>query len=133
MYRTHTCGELRLEHQGAEVTLAGWVQRKREFGGMTFIDLRDRYGLTQLVFDEKTNPEVTEKMKKLGREFVIQSKGIVLERSNKNKNIPTGDIEIEVLGLQILNASEVPPFTIEDESDGGDDIRMKYRYLDLRR
>ncbi|MDX9881502.1 MAG: aspartate--tRNA ligase [Prolixibacteraceae bacterium] len=133
MYRTHTCGELRLEHQGAEVTLAGWVQRKREFGRMTFIDLRDRYGITQLVFDEKTNPEVTEKMKKLGREFVIQSKGIVRERSNKNKNIPTGDIEIEVLNLQILNASEVPPFTIEDESDGGDDIRMKYRYLDLRR
>ncbi len=133
MYRTHTCGELRLEHQGTEVTLAGWVQRKREFGGMTFVDLRDRYGITQLVFDEKTNPEVIDRMKKLGREFVIQSKGIVRERSNKNKNIPTGDIEIEVLGLQILNASEVPPFTIEDESDGGDDIRMKYRYLDLRR
>ena len=133
MYRTHTCGELRINHQGSEVTLAGWVQRKREFGGMTFVDLRDRYGITQLVFDEKTNPEVVDKMKKLGREFVIQSKGIVRERSNKNKNIPTGDIEIEVLGLQILNASEVPPFTIEDESDGGDDIRMKYRYLDLRR
>ncbi len=133
MYRTNTCGELRLEHQGMEVTLAGWVQRKREFGGMTFIDLRDRYGITQLVFDEKTTAEVVEKMKKLGREFVIQAKGTVRERSNKNKNIPTGDIEIEVSGLSILNASEVPPFTIEDESDGGDDIRMKYRYLDLRR
>jgi len=133
MYRTHTCGELRLEHQGKEVTLAGWVQRKREFGGMTFIDLRDRYGITQLVFNEKTDSDITEKMKKLGREFVIQAKGIVRERSNKNKNIPTGDIEIEVTGLCILNSSEVPPFTIEDESDGGDDLRMKYRYLDLRR
>ncbi len=133
MYRTHTCGELRLEHEGKETILAGWVQRKREFGGMTFIDLRDRYGITQLVFDEHTNPGILEKLKKLGREFVIQAKGMVRERSNKNKNIPTGDIEIEVTGLSVLNASDVPPFTIEDESDGGDDIRMKYRYLDLRR
>lgn len=133
MYRTHTCGELRLENQGNEVVLAGWVQRKREFGGMTFIDLRDRYGITQLVFNESTKAEVTDIMKKIGREFVVQASGIVRERSNKNKNIPTGEVEIDVTGLIVLNTSEVPPFTIEDESDGGDDIRMKYRYLDLRR
>ncbi len=133
MYRTHTCGELRIENQGTQVTLAGWVQRVRNLGGMTFVDLRDRYGITQLVFDENTNPTVKSKVDELGREYVIQALGIVRERSSKNKNIPTGDIEIEVSGLNILNASLVPPFTIEDESDGGDDIRMKYRYLDLRR
>lgn len=133
MYRTHTCGELRLEHQGKEVTLAGWIQRKRELGGMTFVDLRDRYGITQLVFDENSTAELKENIKKLGREFVIQVAGTVRERSSKNKNIATGEIEIEVGKLTILNPSAVPPFTIEDESDGGDDIRMKYRYLDLRR
>ena len=133
MYRTHTCGELRLEHQGTETTLAGWIQRKRELGGMTFLDLRDRYGITQLVFDENTAPKINEMLKGLGREFVIQAKGSVRERSSKNKNIPTGEIEIEVKKIQILSPSAVPPFTIEDESDGGDEIRMKYRYLDLRR
>ncbi|MGQ8336425.1 aspartate--tRNA ligase [Sunxiuqinia sp. A32] len=133
MYRTHTCGELRLENQGNDTTLAGWVQRKRELGGMTFVDLRDRYGITQLVFDENSSPEITEKLKKLGREFVIQASGTVRERSSKNKNIPTGEIEIDVKELKVLSPSAVPPFTIEDESDGGDDIRMKYRYLDLRR
>ena len=133
MYRTHTCGELRLEQQGTETTLAGWVQRKRELGGMTFIDLRDRYGITQLVFDENSPAEIKENLKRLGREFVIQATGIVRERSSKNKNIPTGEIEIDVKKLTVLSPSAVPPFTIEDESDGGDDIRMKYRYLDLRR
>ena len=133
MYRTHTCGELRLEHQGTETTLAGWVQRKRELGGMAFVDLRDRYGITQLVFDEKTAPEINEILKGLGREFVIQAKGSVRERSSKNKNIPTGDVEIDVKSIQVLSPSAIPPFTIEDESDGGDEIRMKYRYLDLRR
>lgn len=133
MYRTHTCGELRLEHQGTEITLAGWVQRKRELGGMTFVDLRDRYGITQLVFDENSSDSLKENIKKLGREYVIQVSGTVRERSSKNKNIPTGEIEIEVKELKILSPSAVPPFTIEDESDGGDDIRMKYRYLDLRR
>ena len=133
MYRTHTCGELRLEHQGTETTLAGWVQRKRELGGMTFVDLRDRYGITQLVFDEHSSPEVLDHLKKLGREYVIQASGVVRERSSKNKHIPTGDIEIEVRSLNLLSPSAVPPFTIEDESDGGDDIRMKYRYVDLRR
>ena len=133
MYRTHTCGELRPEHQGILVTLAGWVQRKRELGGMTFVDLRDRYGITQLIFDEHTSAEILDNLKKLGREYVIQAKGLVRERSSKNKNIVTGDIEIEVQSLTVLSPSAVPPFTIEDESDGGDDIRMKYRYLDLRR
>ena len=133
MYRTHTCGELRLEHQGTETTLAGWVQRKRELGGMTFVDLRDRYGITQLVFDENSSPNDIEKLKNLGREFVIQAKGVIRERSSKNKNIPTGGIEVDVKELKVLSPSIVPPFTIEDESDGGDDIRMKYRYLDLRR
>lgn len=133
MYRTHTCGELRLENQGTETTLAGWVQRKRELGGMTFLDLRDRYGITQLVFDENSSEEIIEKLKKVGREFVIQVKGTVRERSSKNKNIPTGEIEVDVRELNVLSPSAVPPFTIEDESDGGDDIRMKYRYLDLRR
>ncbi|MEL7585386.1 MAG: aspartate--tRNA ligase [Prolixibacteraceae bacterium] len=133
MYRTHTCGELRLAHQGNTTTLAGWIQKKREMGGMTFVDLRDRYGITQLVFDERTSAEVRESLKKLGREYVIEATGIVRERSSKNKNIPTGDIEIDVQSLNVLSPSAVPPFTIEDESDGGDDIRMKYRYLDLRR
>lgn len=133
MYRTHTCGELRLDNQGNEVTLAGWVQRKRELGGMTFVDLRDRYGITQLVFDENSSADLTDQLKKLGREFVIQATGVVRERSSKNKNIPTGNIEITVKTLTVLSPSVVPPFTIEDESDGGDDIRMKYRYLDLRR
>ena len=133
MYRTHTCGELRLEHQGNAVTLAGWVQRKRELGGMTFVDLRDRYGITQLVFDENSSSDLTNQLKKLGREFVIQTTGDVRERSSKNRNIATGEIEIDVKALKVLSSSAVPPFTIEDESDGGDDIRMKYRYLDLRR
>ncbi|MGQ7868413.1 aspartate--tRNA ligase [Sunxiuqinia sp. sy24] len=133
MYRTHTCGELRLEQQGTETTLAGWVQRKRELGGMTFVDLRDRYGITQLVFDENTSSELTEKLKKIGREYVIQATGLVRERSSKNKNIATGEVEVDVKDLKVLSASATPPFTIEDESDGGDDIRMKYRYLDLRR
>ncbi|MGD9929149.1 MAG: aspartate--tRNA ligase [Mangrovibacterium sp.] len=133
MYRTHTCGELRLEQQGTETTLAGWVQRKRELGGMTFIDLRDRYGITQLVFDENSPAEIKANLKKLGREYVIQVNGLVRERSSKNKNIPTGEIEIDVKKLTVLSPSAIPPFTIEDESDGGDDIRMKYRYLDLRR
>ena len=133
MYRTHTCGELRLENCGKEITLAGWVQRVRNLGGMTFVDLRDRYGITQLVFDEHTEAAVRSKADELGREYVIQVTGRVRERSSKNKNIPTGEIEIEVAQLNILNASLIPPFTIEDESDGGDDLRMKYRYLDLRR
>ena len=133
MYRTHTCGELRMEHVGKEVTLAGWVQRSRKMGAMTFIDLRDRYGITQLVFNEDTDAELCAQANKLGREFVIQVVGTVNERYSKNKNIPTGDIEIIVSQLKVLNASEIPPFTIEDNTDGGDDIRMKYRYLDLRR
>ncbi|MDR1859422.1 MAG: aspartate--tRNA ligase [Bacteroidales bacterium] len=133
MYRTHTCGELRMDSQGITVTLAGWVQRKRELGGMTFVDLRDRYGITQLVGNENSTPEVKESLRKIGREFVIQASGTVRERSSKNPNLPTGDVEIELLTLNVLSPSEVPPFTIEDESDGGDDIRMKYRYLDLRR
>lgn len=133
MYRTHTCGELRLSNSGENVTLAGWVQRVRKMGGMTFVDLRDRYGITQLVFNEETNAQLCENANKLGREYVIQVKGQVNERYNKNVNIPTGEIEIAVEELNLLNSSEVPPFTIEDNTDGGDDIRMKYRYLDLRR
>jgi aspartyl-tRNA synthetase len=133
MYRTHTCGELRIENVGQTVTLSGWVQRSRDLGGMTFLDLRDRYGITQLVFDLQKEEALCLQARKLGREFVIQVKGIVLERSNKNKQIPTGEVEIEVLELNILNASKTPPFTIEDDTDGGDDLRMKYRYLDLRR
>ena len=133
MYRTHTCGELRLDKKGSTVTLAGWIQRKRELGGMTFIDLRDRYGITQLVFNEKTPESVSQNLKTLGREFVIQVIGTVDERTSKNKNIPTGEIEINVKKLKILSSSLTPPFTIEENSDGGDDIRMKYRYLDLRR
>jgi aspartyl-tRNA synthetase len=133
MYRTHTCGELGLLNKGINVTLAGWVQRSRDFGGMTFIDLRDRYGITQLVFNMAVNRELCEKARKLGREFVIQAKGKVEERSNKNPRMPTGDIEIVVEELNILNQSELPPFTIEEETDGGEELRMKYRYLDLRR
>ena len=133
MYRSHTCGELRLEDVGKTVILAGWVQRSRDLGGMTFLDLRDRYGLTQLAFDMETNAILGEQARKLGREFVIQASGTVIERSSKNKNIPTGDIEITVTELKILNTSKLPPFTIEDETDGGDELRMQYRYLDLRR
>ena len=133
MYRTNTCGELRLSDAGKQVTLAGWVQRTRKMGGMTFVDLRDRYGLTQLVFNEADNEELCTRANKLGREFCIQIKGIVSERESKNAKIPTGDIEILVKELNILSESVTPPFTIEDDTDGGDDIRMKYRYLDLRR
>ncbi len=133
MYRTHTCGELRSEHIGRKVQLAGWVQRVRDLGAMSFIDLRDRYGITQLVTDEKTPEEVNHHIKNLGREFVIQATGIVRERSNKNKNIATGDIEVILSEIKILSASVVPPFTIQDDTDGGDELRMKYRYLDLRR
>ncbi|MBQ9201425.1 MAG: aspartate--tRNA ligase [Bacteroidales bacterium] len=133
MYRTHTCGELTMARVNERVTLAGWVQRLRKMGGMTFVDLRDRYGITQLVFNQETSPELCEQANRMGREWVIQVEGLVAERYNKNKNIPTGDIEILVDRLQVLNTSVTPPFTIEDESDGGDDIRMEYRYLDLRR
>jgi aspartyl-tRNA synthetase len=133
MFRSHTCGELRLSDKGKTVTLAGWVQHNRDFGGMTFIDLRDRYGITQLVFNMATNAALCEKARALGREFVIQATGKVSERSNKNPNIPTGDVEITVEELNILNPSNTPPFTIEDETDGGEELRYKYRYLDLRR
>ncbi|MBR3478384.1 MAG: aspartate--tRNA ligase [Bacteroidaceae bacterium] len=133
MYRTHTCGELRLSNAGQTVTLAGWVQRTRKMGGMTFVDLRDRYGITQLVFNEEVNAPLCEEANKLGREYVIQITGKVNERYSKNSNIPTGDIEIIVDELTVLNASDTPPFTIEENTDGGDDLRMKYRYLDLRR
>ncbi len=133
MYRTHTCGELRIEDAGKEVTLAGWVHRSRDLGGMTFIDLRDRYGITQLVFDMQRDEGLCREARKLGREYVVQVRGEVRERSSKNKKLPTGDIEIEVKELRILGRSEVPPFTLEEESDGGEEIRMKYRYLDLRR
>ena len=133
MYRTHTCGELRISDVNQQVTLAGWVQRSRKMGGMTFIDLRDRYGITQLVFNEETDAELCEQANRLGREFVIQASGTVNERFSKNANMPTGDIEIAVSRLRILNSALTPPFTIEDNTDGGDDIRMKYRYLDLRR
>ncbi|MBO5381884.1 MAG: aspartate--tRNA ligase [Bacteroides sp.] len=133
MYRSHTCGELRISDVNKQVTLAGWVQRSRKMGGMTFIDLRDRYGITQLVFNEEVNAELCEKANHLGREFVIQITGTVNERYSKNANMPTGDIEIIVNELNILNSALTPPFTIEENTDGGDDIRMKYRYLDLRR
>ena len=133
MYRSHTCGELRISDVNKQVTLAGWVQRSRKMGGMTFIDLRDRYGITQLVFNEEVDAELCEQANRLGREFVIQIVGTVNERFSKNKNIPTGDIEIIVSELNVLNSALTPPFTIEDNTDGGDDIRMKYRYLDLRR
>ena len=133
MYRTNNCGELRLSDAGKMVTLAGWVQRSRKMGGMTFIDLRDRYGLTQLVFNEETNSALCEKANHLGREYCIQVKGVVSERVSKNPKMPTGDIEIIVSQLNVLSESVTPPFTIEDKTDGGDDIRMRYRYLDLRR
>ena len=133
MYRTRTCGELRVSDVGDTVILAGWVQKLRKMGGMTFVDLRDRYGITQLVFNEEDNAQLCEKANGLGREYVIQVKGTVNERYNKNPKLPTGEIEIIVSELILLNASEVPPFTIEENTDGGDDLRMKYRYLDLRR
>ena len=133
MYRTNTCGELRLSDAGKQVTLAGWVQRSRKMGGMTFIDLRDRYGITQLVFNDESDSELCDRANKLGREFCIQVKGVVSERQSKNPKMPTGDIEIIATQLNILSESATPPFTIEDKTDGGDDIRMKYRYLDLRR
>ncbi len=133
MYRTNHCGELRLQDAGKKVTLAGWVQKIRRMGGMTFIDLRDRYGITQLVFNQDIHAELCDCANELGREFVVQVSGIVSERSNKNKHIPTGDIEILVDDLVVLNESVTPPFTIEENTDGGDDLRMKYRYLDLRR
>ena len=133
MFRTKTCGELRLSDVNTTVTLSGWVQRARKMGGMTFVDLRDRYGVTQLVFSEDVNAELCEKASHLGREYVIQATGVVSERQSKNANIPTGDIEIIVSELNILNEAATPPFTIENNTDGGDDIRMKYRYLDLRR
>lgn len=133
MYRSHTCGELRMAHVGQTVTLSGWVAKRRDFGSLSFIDLRDRYGLTQLSFNEEYNKELLEQARSLGREFVIQAIGKVTERSNKNTKIPTGEVEIIVEQLNILNVSLTPPFTIEEETDGGDDIRMQYRYLDLRR
>ena len=133
MYRTHNCGELRIENVGNEVTLSGWIQSSRDFGGLTFIDLRDRYGITQLVFSMDEDKEMCESARKTGREFVIQAKGVVRERSNKNPNRPTGEIEIDVKSFEVLNSSETPPFTIEDKTDGGDELRMKYRYLDIRR
>ena len=131
MYRSHTCGELRISDANKEVTLAGWVQTVRKFGSITFVDIRDRYGITQLLFSEKLNTQLD--ANPLGREFVLQVKGTVNERSNKNANIPTGEIEIAVTEFTILNKSAVPPFSIQDDTDGGDDLRMKYRYLDLRR
>jgi aspartyl-tRNA synthetase len=134
MHRTHTCGELRIEHNGTEVTLSGWVQRTRDKGGMLWVDLRDRYGITQLFFEEgKTAPEIMTAARSLGREFVVKATGNVIERFAKNPNMPTGDIELQVSKLEILNGSKTPPFTIEDVSDGGDDLRMQWRYLDLRR
>src|ERR1700760_3101254 len=131
MYRTHTCGELRSTQIGEKVTLAGWVQTVRKFGSITFADLRDRYGITQLLFNEQLNGQLD--AQPIGREFVLQATGKVLERSNKNSKIPTGDIEVEITSFTILNAAATPPFTIEDNTDGGDELRMKYRYLDLRR
>ena len=133
MYRTHNCGQLILDHVGEQVILSGWVQKSRDLGGMTFVDLRDRYGVTQLVFNMETDTELCKEARKLGREFVVRVEGVVAERSNKNPQMATGDIEILVGKLEILNSSQVPPFTIEDQTDGGDDLRMKYRYLDLRR
>ena len=130
MYRSNTCGELRLSDAGKTVTLAGWVQRSRKMGGMTFVDMRDRYGVTQVVFNNESDAALCEAANHLGREFVIQVTGVVAERSSKNMNIPTGEIEIIAQSLTVLNKSDVPPFTIEDDTDGGDDIRMKYRYLD---
>ena len=133
MYRTHTCGELRLENVGGEVTLAGWVQKSRKLGGMTFIDLRDRYGITQLVVDASAPEDLQQTAESLGREFVLQVTGKVIERESKNPKMPTGDIEIAVSGIKVLNKAQTPPFTIEENSDGGEDLRARYRYLDLRR
>ena len=133
MYRTHTCGELSLNDLGKEVTLSGWVQKSRDLGGMTFVDIRDRYGITQLVFNGEDDEVLRTEARNLGREYVIQVQGKVLERSNKNPKLPTGDIEIKVATLRVLNVANTPPFTIEDETDGGDELRMRYRYLDLRR
>lgn len=134
MQRTHTCGQLRIENINEEVTLAGWVQRVRNKGGLVWVDLRDRYGVTQLIFEEESSaPELLEKAVSLGREFVVQASGTVIERTSKNDKIPTGHIEVKVTNLEILNSAKVPPFIIEDETDGGDELRMKYRYLDLRR
>lgn len=133
MYRTHTCGQLRVENVNESVCLSGWVQKIRNLGAMTFIDLRDRYGITQLVIEESASEEIKRQVDKLGREFVIQVKGKVVERASKNSKIPTGEIEILITDLTILSRSDIPPFTIEDNTDGGDEIRMKYRYLDLRR
>jgi aspartyl-tRNA synthetase len=133
MYRTHTCGELTISNKGEKVTLSGWVQRSRDFGGMTFIDLRDRYGITQLVFNMETDAALCAEARGLGREFVVQVTGTVAERSNKNPKLPTGDIEIITETVTVLNTSDIPPFTIEEKTDGGDELRMKYRYLDLRR
>src|SRR5436190_7206334 len=131
MYRSHTCGELRIKNAGNNVTLSGWVQTVRKFGAITFVDLRDRYGITQLLFGEELNQELDKNP--IGREFVLQAIGKVQERSNKNPNLSTGDIEISVASFKILNKSAVPPFTIQDDTDGGDDLRMRFRYLDLRR
>ena len=133
MYRTHTCGELRIENSDQNVTLAGWVQKVRNLGAMTFIDIRDRYGITQLVVEEHSSDEVRATAAGLGREYVIQASGKVIPRAAKNPKIPTGEIEVAVDGLKVLNVSQTPPFTIEDNSDGGDELRMKYRFLDLRR
>jgi aspartyl-tRNA synthetase len=133
MYRSHTCGELRASHIGQTVTLAGWVQRARELGGMTFLDLRDRYGITQIAFNEEWGTDLLQEARKLGREWVVQIEGEVIERHSKNANMPTGDVEIKSAKLVVLNAANTPPFTIEEESDGGEELRMKYRYLDLRR
>lgn len=133
MLRSHTCGELRINELNKSVTLCGWVQKSRDLGGLTFVDLRDRYGITQLTFNLDEKPDLCKKARELGREFVVQVNGLVIERSNKNKNIPTGEIEVQVTELTVLNAAKTPPFTIEEETDGGEELRMKYRYLDLRR
>src|SRR5210317_145713 len=134
MFRTHTCGELRSADINKEVRLSGWVQRIRDKGALAWIDLRDRYGITQLLFkEEDTEKQLLDQVRSLGREYVISATGIVIERESKNPNIPTGDIEIKVSSLTVMNKSEVPPFTIEDDTDGGEELRMKYRYLDLRR
>ncbi|RYG01455.1 MAG: aspartate--tRNA ligase, partial [Chitinophagaceae bacterium] len=133
MHRTHTCGELTINDLGKEVTLAGWVQKSRDLGGMTFIDVRDRYGITQLLFNADEDAALAESARGVGREFVIKITGKVIERTNKNAKIPTGDIEIKVSSFEVLNPAKLPPFLIEDETDGGDELRMRYRYLDLRR
>lgn len=134
MFRTHTCGELRLDNVGEEVILTGWVQRIRDKGGMLWIDLRDRYGITQLSFEEGVTPaSLFEQARSLGREYVVKAVGRVVERESKNDKIPTGDVELRVLKLEVLNPAKLPPFMIEDDTDGGDDLRMRYRYLDLRR